>query len=71
MPTECQRSLCAPCLHLCSWVAALRLYARLVQEEGRLCAAVFPPGEQAAVLSQVCGLEGCEALQASILRSIH
>lgn len=38
---------------VCSWVAALRLFVRLAQEEARLCAAVFPAPEQAAVLSQV------------------
>ena len=44
------------CLALrCRWDAALRLLVRLVQEEARLCAAVFPPAEQPGVLQQVRG----------------
>ncbi|EFN57392.1 hypothetical protein CHLNCDRAFT_50911 [Chlorella variabilis] len=47
------------------WVAALRLYVRLAQEEARLCAAVFPPSEQAAVLSQVAAGGAASLLEAA------
>lgn len=43
----------APALCCCRWEAAVRLLVVLVQEEARLCAAVFPPAEQAPVLQQV------------------
>ena len=61
-PERCSRAIVP-----CRWVAALRLYVRLAQEEARLCAAVFPPSEQAAVLAQVgwhaptCGDHACMA----------
>ena len=37
-----------------SWVAAVKLLVRLVQEEARLCALVFPSAEQFQALQQVC-----------------
>lgn len=42
-----------PLISTRSWLAALRLFVRLAAEEARLCAALFPPQEQAVVVSQV------------------